>query len=159
MAEPSVNNDETTTALQKMPWRFQEGNSGRPKGSKNKLTKEGLQAAREAFAPINEKVLTLMERHLDFHLASQNAIVEVLKAGVAAETLLLLMSLNDDLMRGNCPHCRHIAALSTEYTYGKPAQRIEMDEEIIHSLATEFGIAPEQVRRDLAEERKHLRSM
>ena len=108
---------------------------GRPKGSKNKLTKEGLLAAREAFEPINKRALELMRRHLDFHLAAQNAIVGLLSAGVAGEQLLVLMQLDADLMRGNCPTCRHIFTLSSEYTYGKPTQRVEFSiDDFVHQL-------------------------
>ena len=43
---------------------------------------------------------------------------------------------------------------------GTPTQRIEHDDEAaIKRLADEFDIAPEQVRRDLAEQRRHLRAM
>ena len=98
---------------------------GRPRGSKNKLSKQAALAAKDAFAPISERALELMGRHLDFHLAAQNLIVELLTAGVAGEQLLVLAQLDIDLMRGNCPTCRHIFTLSSEYTYGKPTQRHE----------------------------------
>ena len=41
---------------------------------------------------------------------------------------------------------------------GTPTQRIEHDDEAtIRCLADDFDIPPEQVRRDLAEQRKHLK--
>lgn len=133
---------------------------GRPKGSKNKLPKERALAAIEAFAPINSKARELMERHLTFHLTAQEAIVTVLESGVAGDMLLTLAQLNDDLMRGNCATCRHIFTLSSEYVFGKPIQRIEMDEAFVQAICNEFpGIAPEQVRRDLAEQRKHIQAV
>ena len=105
----------------------QNSGGGRPNGSKNKITKEGLLAAREAFAPVNEAALKLMQRHLDFHLAAQDGIVALLSAGNPVDILLTLASLNDDLMRGNCATCRHIFTLSSDYTFGKPTQRVEFD--------------------------------
>ena len=42
---------------------------------------------------------------------------------------------------------------------GTPTQRFEVDEETIRELAEDFGLAPEQVRRDLAEQRKHLKAV
>ena len=108
---------------------------GRPKGSKNKLTKEGLLAAKDAFSPINERALELMRRHLDFHLAAQNLIIELLSTGAAGEQLLVLLQLDADMMRGNCSTCRHIFTLSSEYTYGKPTQRVEFSiEDYVHEL-------------------------
>ena len=99
---------------------------GRPHGVKNKLTKEGLLAAREAFTPVNEAALDLMQNHLNFHLAAQKQIVEVLTNG-RIEDVAILLQLDEAMMHGNCATCRHIFTLSSEYRFGKPTQRVEFD--------------------------------
>ena len=51
------------------------------------------------------------------------------------------------------------AAILLDRGYGKPTQHIEIDDATINDLAEEFSLAPEQVRRDLAEQRKHLKAV
>jgi len=42
---------------------------------------------------------------------------------------------------------------------GTPTQRVDIDQDVAVAIAVEFGLAPEQVRRDLAEQRKHVRAL
>ncbi len=104
----------------------QNSGGGRPKGTKNRLTRDGLLAARDAFAPISEAALDLMQNHLQFHLAAQKQIVHVLAEG-RIEDIAILLQLDVALMHGNCATCRHIFTLSSEYRFGKPTQRHEFD--------------------------------
>lgn len=114
--------------------------AGRPVGIKNKLTKEGLLAAREAFAPISEAALVLMQNHLQFHLAAQKQIVEVLTNG-RIEDIAILLQLDEAMIYGNCATCRHIFTLSSEYRFGKPTQRVEFDmHELVERLQRERGL-------------------
>ena len=112
---------------------------GRPSGVPNKLTKERILAAAEAFGPINTKALELMRRHLDFHLRMQEGIAQVIEAGNIAEIIMLGM-LDEQMARGNCPTCRHIFTLSSEYTYGKPMQRVGVTPELAAATLREFGM-------------------
>ena len=51
------------------------------------------------------------------------------------------------------------ASILLDRGYGKPTQYIEVEDSTIRELAEEFSLAPEQVRRDLAEQRKHLKAV
>ena len=51
------------------------------------------------------------------------------------------------------------ASILLDRGYGKPTQHIEVEDSTINDLAEEFSLAPEQVRRDLAEQRKHLKAV
>lgn len=108
--------------------RFTKGTAlaGRPAGVKNKVTSQRSLEARDAFAPINEAALGLMRNHLNFHLAAQKQITEVLTNG-RIEDIAILLQLDVAMMHGNCATCRHIFTLSSEYRFGKPTQRVEFD--------------------------------
>lgn len=132
---------------------------GRPPGAKNKLTIEGALAAREAFGPINAKVRELMERHVDFHIAAQRAAVALLEQdGASAENVI--EAVTAAMQNGDCPTCRHILALSSEYTFGKPTQPhvVSSDAQSAWAadLAERYGITPDEVMRRAEEKRAKL---
>jgi len=135
---------------------------GRPPGVPNRLTKQTILAARDAFSPVNEKALELMRRHLGFHLAAQEAIVHILAEGSVID-ILALQTLNDAMIRGDCPTCRHIFTLSSEYRFGKPKSQelveAETAEELARLIAEEYGKDPRSVLRDLQEERRKRRAV
>ena len=76
---------------------FGSGNPGRPKGAKNKITREQLQAARQAFTPLANLALEKGHKHLK------------------------------DCKLDGCVSCQFWAKISLEYVYGRPTQPIEID--------------------------------
>ena len=130
------------------------GNKGRPPGSRNKLTKEGLRAAREAFAPISEKALILMEGHLDTHFEDIWKLRKVVHKAAGhrraidkCEDIGCVVLAKAALFFGvgDCATCRHIFSLSSEYTYGKPTQRHEFSiDDFIHRLREEHPAMTEE---------------
>ena len=85
--------------------RFQPGNSGRPKGSRNKLSTQQLREARELFLPSAVIAAQIVQRHL-------------------ARDLKALKG-NKDLT--DSATTRHFATLALEYAHGKPPQRYEVE--------------------------------
>lgn len=77
---------------------FRAGNSGRPKGAKNKLTKRAFDEARTAFGPLVKTVLNHIKAHLNDHSGTKD-----------------------------CATCRHCWDVVLGYYYGKPTQRHEID--------------------------------
>ncbi len=100
--------------------RFQEGNAGRPKGSKNRLTRERVESAQELFAPLVLVVIRRIKAHLRLHKAKED-----------------------------CATCRHHITLVLEYSFGKPLQRHEVDIRAVRDkarrVAEAMGLDPGEV--------------
>lgn len=92
---------------------FKEGNPGRRKGSRNKVTVAGILAARDAFAHLGPVVIARITAHYYIHKIPPES----------------------------CATCRHYDTMVAEYVWGKPTQVHEFDVgELVERLQRERGL-------------------
>lgn len=100
--------------------QFGPGNSGRPKGAKNKTTQLASITAREAFSHLVGPVLKAVSKHLKEHTGKED-----------------------------CATCRHAWDVVLGYNFGKPTQRVEVDVAAVRARAREvaerLGLDPDRV--------------
>lgn len=101
---------------------FEDGNSGRPKGARNKVTQQMLLSAREAFVPMAELTVKRGTKHLR------------------------------ECKESDCTACRHYETHALNYAYGKPTQVVDIDSSLLREelekLAQAAGKSIEEVERD-----------
>ena len=106
---------------------FEPGHSGRPKGTRNKLSQQQLRDARKFFLPMLEEVQGLIAAHFKGHLKEAP----------------------------DCPTCRHYVGIVLEYVFGKPPQRSDIDlqnaQEEAERIADELGLPEEEKKAAIAE--------
>ena len=108
--------------------------------------------------PANQRGLTPWKPGQSGNPSGLPKIDKELAAAARDLTPQILERLEHWLMSDSYKASLGAAAILLDRGYGKPVQFIS-DDTAVRSLAEEFGIAPEQVRRDLAERRKHVQAV